>query len=88
LDPDPKLCGKWDPDPKKIVTDPQHWIHFSTSPVGMPAIFSRSQRHIKLIQDFVSGYRNEDMKQNLMLVARDNRKKLKKTMTKEELKNV
>jgi hypothetical protein len=24
LDPDPKLCGKWDPDPKKIVTDPQH----------------------------------------------------------------
>jgi hypothetical protein len=36
----------------------------------------------------VSGYRNEDMKQNLMLVARDNRKKLKKIMTKEELKNV
>jgi hypothetical protein len=54
----------------------------------MPAIFSRSQQHIKLIQDFVSGYRNEDMKQNLMLVARDNRKKLKKSMTKEELKNV
>jgi hypothetical protein len=25
LDPDPKLCGKWDPDPKKIVTDPQHY---------------------------------------------------------------
>jgi hypothetical protein len=24
LDPDPKLGGKWDPDPKKIVTDPQH----------------------------------------------------------------
>jgi hypothetical protein len=47
-----------------------------------------AERNIKLIQDFVSGYRNEDMKQNLMLVARDNRKKLKKTMTKEELKNV
>jgi hypothetical protein len=25
LDPDPKLGGKWDPDPKKIVTDPEHW---------------------------------------------------------------
>jgi hypothetical protein len=25
--PDPKLGGKWDPDPKKIVADPQHcWI--------------------------------------------------------------
>jgi hypothetical protein len=27
---DPKLGGKWDPDPepdsKKIVTDPQHWL--------------------------------------------------------------
>jgi hypothetical protein len=22
--PDPKLDGKWDPDPKKIVSDPQH----------------------------------------------------------------
>jgi hypothetical protein len=20
-----KLGGKWDPDPKKIVSDPQHW---------------------------------------------------------------
>jgi hypothetical protein len=25
-DPDPKLGGKWDPDPKKIVTDPQHYL--------------------------------------------------------------
>jgi hypothetical protein len=24
LDPDPKLGGKWDPDLKKIFTDPQH----------------------------------------------------------------
>jgi hypothetical protein len=24
-DPDPKLGRKWDPDPKKIVSDPQHW---------------------------------------------------------------
>jgi hypothetical protein len=23
--PDPKLGQKWDPDPKKIVSDPQHW---------------------------------------------------------------
>jgi hypothetical protein len=26
LDPDPKLGGKWDPDPEKIVTDPQHCL--------------------------------------------------------------
>jgi hypothetical protein len=28
LDPDQKLGGKWDPDPdpKKIVTDPQHFL--------------------------------------------------------------
>jgi hypothetical protein len=23
--PDPKLRGKWDPDPKKLVSDPQNW---------------------------------------------------------------
>jgi hypothetical protein len=28
LDPDPKLGGKWDPDPKKIVRDPQHWFSY------------------------------------------------------------
>jgi hypothetical protein len=27
LDPDPKLGGKWDPDPKKIVTDPSTTLH-------------------------------------------------------------
>jgi hypothetical protein len=31
LDPDPKLGGKWDPDPKKIVTDPQHWYFRQSS---------------------------------------------------------
>jgi hypothetical protein len=33
LDPDPKLGGKWDPDPKKIVTgtDPQHWYFFKVT---------------------------------------------------------
>jgi hypothetical protein len=24
-DPDPKQGRKWDPDPKKIALDPQHW---------------------------------------------------------------
>ncbi len=33
---------------------------------------------IRLILYFVSGYKPEDMKQNLMLVARDNTKKHKK----------
>ncbi len=36
---------------------------------------------IRLIQDFVGGYKSEDMKQNFMLVARDNRKKHKKYLS-------
>lgn len=47
-----------------------------------------AERNVRLIQDFVNGYKEEDMKQNLMLVARDNRKKLKKDLTKQQLKNV
>jgi len=47
-----------------------------------------AERNIRLIQDFVNGYKSEDMKQNLMLVARDNRKKLKKDLKKQDLKNV
>ena len=35
----------------------------------------------------MSGSKAEDMKQNLMLVARDNRKKLKKDMNKAALSN-
>jgi hypothetical protein len=40
LDPDPKLGGKWDPDPdpKKIVTDPQH-CHTRQILADFPAIF-------------------------------------------------
>jgi hypothetical protein len=34
LDPDPKLGGKWDPDPKKIVTDLQHCCRFTESNYG------------------------------------------------------
>ena len=45
-----------------------------------------AERNIRLIQDFMSGYKSEDMKQNLMLVAKDNRKKLKKECSKNELK--
>jgi hypothetical protein len=47
-----------------------------------------TERNIRLIQEFVNGYKNEDMKQNLMLVARNNQKKLKKDLTKQQLKNV
>jgi hypothetical protein len=25
-DPNPKLFEKLDPDPKKIISDPQHWL--------------------------------------------------------------
>jgi hypothetical protein len=30
VDPDPKLGGKWDPDQKQIVSDPQHCKELST----------------------------------------------------------
>ena len=45
-----------------------------------------AERNIRLIQDFISGYKSEDMTQHRMLVAQDNRKKLKKECSKNELK--
>ncbi len=45
-----------------------------------------AERNIGLIQDFVGGYNEKDMKQKLMLVARDNRKKLQKELSKSQLK--
>lgn len=54
---------------------------------GLTCVNDCSERNIRLIQDFVSGFKSEDMKQNLMLVARNNRKKITQLMTKEELKN-
>ncbi len=45
-----------------------------------------AERNIGLIQDFVGGYNEKDMKQKLMLVARDNRKKLQKDLSKSQLK--
>jgi hypothetical protein len=47
-----------------------------------------AERNICLIYDFVNGYKSKDKKQNLMLVARDNRKKLKKNLTKTQLKDI
>ncbi len=38
--------------------------------------------NIRLIQDFVGGYKSEDIRQNLMHVARDNGKKLQKELRK------
>lgn len=46
-----------------------------------------SERNIRLIQDFVHMYKSEDMKQNVMHVARSNRKKVDKNMPKSQLKN-
>jgi hypothetical protein len=40
------------------------------------------------MQDFVGGYKEEDIKQSLMLVARDNRKKLKKDLSKSQLRTI
>jgi hypothetical protein len=39
-----------------------------------------------LIQDFVGGYNEKDMKQKLMLVARDNRKKLREDLSNSQFK--
>jgi hypothetical protein len=44
--------------------------------------------NIRLIYDYVYGHKSEDMKQNLIIVARDNRKKLKKNLTKTQLKDI
>ena len=41
-----------------------------------------AERNIRLIADFVSSYKDIDMKQSLMLVARSHGKKLAKTLTK------
>ena len=54
----------------------------------IPCVNDCDERNIRLIQDFIGGYKSEDMKQNLMLVARDNRKKLKKELSKTQLKDV
>ena len=47
-----------------------------------------AERNIGLIQDFVHAYNAEDMKQNVLLVARSNRKKASKEMKKVEMKNI
>ena len=54
----------------------------------IPCVNDCAERNIRLTQDFIGGYKSEDMKQNLMLVARDNRKKLKKKLSKTQLKDV
>jgi hypothetical protein len=38
------------------------------------------------MQDFIGVYKEEDIKQNLILVARNNRKKLKKDLSKSQLR--
>ncbi len=40
------------------------------------------ERNIRLIQDFVGDCKSEDMKQNLMLVVSNNRKKHRKELSK------
>ena len=47
-----------------------------------------AERNIKLIQDFLISYRNEEHKQNVLLVARNHRKKLNKNLTKSQLNKI
>ena len=44
------------------------------------------EHNVRLIQDLVPGYKSEDMKWNLMLIARDRRKKMKREIPKSKLK--
>ena len=79
------------------VADVQGWLEDFNNPSfeafckfvrGLVCVNDCAERNVKLIQDFVNGYQDEEMKQNLMLVARDNRKKCDKNMTKDMLKKV
>jgi hypothetical protein len=57
----------------------QSWLLLTV--VAIPERFNSDTvrgEAIRLIQDFVGGYKSENMKQNLKLVARDIRKKHKK----------
>jgi hypothetical protein len=45
-----------------------------------------AERNIGLMQDFVGGYKEEDIKQNIILMARDIGKKLKKDLSKSQLR--
>ena len=47
-----------------------------------------AERNVKLIQDYLMTSKSEDQRQNIMLVAKDNCKKLKKDCGKEGLKKV
>ena len=52
---------------------------------NMEATNDCAERNIKLIQDFIMSYRNEDMKQNVLLVAKNHRKTLNKNLTNTQL---
>ena len=47
-----------------------------------------AERNIKLIQDFIMSYRNEDMKQNVLLVTKNHRKMLNKNLTQTQLNQI
>ena len=55
---------------------------------SLTCVHDCSERNVRLIQDYIDGYQNEDMTQNLLLVARDNRKRLKHDMTKNQFENL
>ena len=54
----------------------------------MVCINDFAERNIRFIQDFVTGFKSEQMKQNLLLVSRDNRKTMKKLIPKDQLSQI
>ena len=61
---------------------------FSKFVRGLVSTNDCAERNIKLIQDFVLSSSKEETRQNIMLVARDHRKKLTKVCNKNELKRI
>ena len=62
--------------------------HFTIFVKQLMVVNDCSERNVRLIQDYVNSYRSEDMKQNVMQVARSNKEKLDRNRTKKVLKKM
>ena len=68
------------------VTDIKRWLEDLSNSIfeafcrpfvfGLVCVNDCAEQNVKLIQDFANGYQDEEIKQNLMLVARDDQKKM------------
>nr|XP_047127087.1 uncharacterized protein LOC124808057 isoform X1 [Hydra vulgaris] len=61
---------------------------FMSSVHQLAVVNDRAERHIKLIQDYIGRTHSEDRLQDTMIVVLDNRRKVSKHATKQDLNNV